>query len=137
MRTGKEVAFAQTEQEPGVDLQSTVTILAGGVAAHIILIGTVTDAVKVFLCVFITELSENTETVALKEKLRLGEQVESAIEHQGNGYGHYRALLGGVAGIHPEGHQPAAANQQTEIGSVAGTSENIVVEVTAGHPLTS
>ena len=38
LRTGKYIAVAQAEQEPGVELYAAVTVLARGVAADIIFV---------------------------------------------------------------------------------------------------
>ena len=104
LRSGKDIAVAQSEKEPGVDLHAAVPVFAGTVASYIIFIGIIADAVKVFFRIFIAELSEDTETVALKEELRFGEEIDATVEHEGDGHGHYGAQLRGVAGVHTEGH---------------------------------
>ena len=104
LRSGKDIAVAQSEKEPGVDLHAAVPVFAGTVASYIIFIGIIADAVKVFFRIFIAELSEDTETVALKEELRFGEEIDATVEHEGDGHGHYGAQLRGIAGVHAEGH---------------------------------
>ena len=122
LRTGEDVAFSQTEQEPRVDLYAAVTVFAGTVAADIILVGTVTDAVEVVFRILVDELSEDTETVAFKEKLRLYHQIDAAFKHIGYGHGQHRTQLCGIAGVHAESHQRASAYQRAEIGRIAGTA---------------
>ena len=39
MRSGKDIAVAQSEKEPGVDLHAAVPVFAGTVASYIIFIG--------------------------------------------------------------------------------------------------
>ena len=104
MRSGKDIAVAQTEKEPGVDLHAAVPVFAGTVASYIIFIGIIADAVKVFYRILIAEHSEDKETVALKEELRFGEEIDATFDHEGDVHGHYGAQLRGVAGVHTEGH---------------------------------
>ena len=129
LRSGKDIAVAQPEEEPGVDLYAAVPVFAGTVASYIIFIGIIADAVKVFFRIFIAELSEDTETVALKEELRFGEEIDATVEHEGDGHGHYGAQLRGVAGVHAEGHQGASSQHGTEVGGVAGSAQNIVMQI--------
>ena len=53
---------------------------------------------------FIPVSYTHLETVALKEELRFGEEIDATVEHEGDGHGHYGAQLRGVAGVHTEGH---------------------------------
>ena len=48
LRTGKEVTFPQTEQEPRIHLDTAITVFAGVFTARIVLVGAVSDAVEVF-----------------------------------------------------------------------------------------
>ena len=133
LRSGKDIAVAQSEKEPGVDLHAAVPVFAGTVASYIIFIGIIADAVKVFFRIFIAELSEDTETV--KEELRFGEEIDATVEHEGDGHGHYGAQLRGVAGVHAEGHQGASSQHGTEVGGVAGSAQNIVMQIPARYLL--
>ena len=63
-------------------MHAAVPVFAGTVASYIIFIGIIADAVKVFFRIFIAELSEDTETVALKEELRFGEEIDATVEHE-------------------------------------------------------
>ena len=83
----------------------------------------------VFFRIFIAKLSEDTETVTLEEELRLGEKIDATVEHEGDGHGHYGAQLRGVAGVYAEGHQGASSQHGTEVGSVAGSTQNIVMQI--------
>ena len=122
LRTGKEVTFPQTEQEPRIHLDTAITVFAGVFTARIVLVGAVSDAVEVFQCVLISKDAENTETVAFKEKLWLGEQVQTSFEHQGDSHRNNRTLLGSDTRVHTESHQGATADQKSEIRSIAGTT---------------
>lgn len=135
LRAGKEIAFAQTEQEPGIYLYAAITVLAGRIAPYIIFIGIIADAIEVLLCVFITKLPEDTETVALEEKLRFGEKVQSPFEHKGNSDRDNRTLLCRIAGVHTERHECATAYKHPEIRSIAGAAKYVVMEITLCHPL--
>ena len=131
LRSGKDIAVAQSEKEPGVDLHAAVPVFAGTVASYVIFIGIIADAVKVFFRIFIAELSEDTETVALEEELRLGEKVDTAVEHEGDGHGHYGTQLRGVAGVHAEGQQRTSSQHGSEVGGVAGPAQDIVMQIPA------
>ena len=135
LRSGKDIAVAQPEEEPGVDLHAAVSVFAGTVASYVIFIGIIADAVKVFFRIFIAKLSEDTETVTLEEELRLGEKIDATVEHEGDGHGHYGAQLRGVAGVYAEGHQGASSQHGTEVGSVAGSTQNIVMQIPARYLL--
>ncbi|EEC53510.1 hypothetical protein BACEGG_02430 [Bacteroides eggerthii DSM 20697] len=132
---GKHVAFAQTEQKPGIDLYAAVTIFAGAVATDVILVRIVAYAVEVVFSVLVDEFSEDAEAVAFKEELRFHHQVDAALEHIGYGHRQHRTQLCGVAGIHTEGHQGASAYQRTEVGCIAWATQYVVMEISASHPL--
>lgn len=133
--SGKDVAIAQAKQEPRIDLYAAVSVLTGTVAAQIVPIRFIPDTVEILLRILVTELSEDAEAVALKEKLRLGEEVDAAVEHEGNGHRDYGAHLRGVTGIHTERHQGTSAHYETEVGGIARSAQDVVMQVSAGYLL--
>ena len=110
LRSREEVALAQAEEEPRIDLHPAIPVAAGGVAPQIVPVRVVPDAVIIFYRVLVAELAEDAEAVALEEQLRLGEKVDAPVEHEGDGHGHHRAPQRRVLGLKAEGHQRASAH---------------------------
>ena len=127
LRTGKDIAVAQPEQEPGIDLHAAVTVLAGAVAAYVVSVGLIAESVEVLFRILVAEFTEDAETVAFKEKLRLGEEVDTSFEHEGDGHGNDSTQLYAVTRIDTECHQGASTKHGTEVGCIAGTAQNIVM----------
>ena len=109
-------------------MHAAVPVFAGTVASYIIFIGIIADAVKVFFRIFIAELSEDTETVALKEELRFGEEIDATVEHEAMAMGTTErscvVSLGFIRKVIRRFLQHG-----TEVGGVAGSAQNIVMQI--------
>lgn len=132
LRAGKEVAVAQAEQKPGVDLYAAVAVSAGRIASDVVPVGGISDVIIILHRILIAEFSEDAETVVLEEQLGLGENVDSTVEHECQGRRHHRASQCRVLGSHAEGHQGASANQQAEVGRIAGTAQDVIMKIPIG-----
>ena len=135
LRTCEEIAFPQPEQKPRIHLNTAISVFTRIFPSRIVLVCVISDTVEVFDGVFVGESAEYAETVAFEEELRLCHEIEPSVEYQRDGHGYDGTSLGGVARIHPERHQRATAHQKTEIGCVAGTSQNVVMQIPLRHTL--